>query len=755
MTSLVKRNIAANLLGRGWSVLLTLALVPLYFRLLGPEAYGLIGVYVTLSTLAVVAEPGFGTMLTRELARREALPGGRGAAADTRDLLRTLEAITLCIALGLAALVLLASPWIAHRWLGGNTLDGNLLQQAVALMGLALACQWPTPFYSGALTGTQRLVALNAIVAAGAAVRGAGSLALLVWVEPDIRLFLAWQAAGHALQSLLLGTSLWRQLLGDGRRARFRLTALDGLVPFTFGVWAISLLGILTTQADKVLLSTLLPLAEFGYYTLAGVVASTTALVIAPIIGAVSPRLSALAAGSDRAALSDFYHATVQLIAVATLPVAATLAVFSHEAMLVWSGDLAIADATAPIVTALAIGTALSSLVNAPYAVMLAHGRSRLGVWFGLVTLAVALPALWLGASRYGAQGAAAAYALVCALNLLVCVSVLHAVFLPGHGRAWLLRDILPAIAGAGLVILAARWSLPTGLGRLPLAVLLGVTLALATVAAVLCAGTTRRQAIRFACGILGRGALAHARLSRRSNMHLPGRIAEAIAARSRWAMDELRRRHLARTDAKAATARIPPGQRGLFIDCGSNLGQGFAFFRQHFRLETFDYVLVEPNPNCLDALQQAIQASGFGERIDLIPKAAGAGPGTAKFYGLTELPSRGTSDGASILKDHNSKFYAASDDTALEVETFSLAALIRERRDAHAVIVLKIDIEGGEYDVLEQILATGTQDALSCVYAEFHSQYMTDPPRASYLARERAIVARFAAHRVPLRLWT
>ena len=35
------------------------------------------------------------------------------------------------------------------------------------------------------------------------------------------------------------------------------------------------------------------------------------------------------------------------------------------------------------------------------------------------------------------------------------------------------------------------------------------------------------------------------------------------------------------------------PGARGLFIDCGSNLGQGFKQFVRHFPLRRFNYILI------------------------------------------------------------------------------------------------------------------------------------------------------------------
>ncbi|MDE2320337.1 MAG: hypothetical protein KGL31_00215 [candidate division NC10 bacterium] len=45
---MVKRNIVANTLGKGWSMLMGLVFVPLYIKFLGMEAYGLIGFFATL-----------------------------------------------------------------------------------------------------------------------------------------------------------------------------------------------------------------------------------------------------------------------------------------------------------------------------------------------------------------------------------------------------------------------------------------------------------------------------------------------------------------------------------------------------------------------------------------------------------------------------------------------------------------------------------------------------------------------------------
>jgi len=513
----VKRNIAANLAGRGWAILLSFALIPVYIRYLGVEAYGLIGFYLTLTAVATVVDPGFGTTLTREFAR---LGGGTpepapatvpapGTPATTprrpADLLRTLEVLTLAIAVAIALTVAALSPAIARGWLRADTLDPELLAQAIALMGVALAAQWPTPFYSGGLAGLQHQVTLNAILAIGATLRGIGSLLVLAFVANDIRAFFAWQAVAFALQSMLMGAMLWRRFPGEARIARMRLDSLRGVARFTLGVWAITMLGTTAAQADKLMLSTLLPLVQFGYYMLAAAIASVATLLVGPIFSAVMPRMTELVAGGNPKEVTGFYHGASQLLAAVTLPIALTLIVFAPEALRLWTGDAAIAAAATPIVQALAAAAALNALVNTPYALQLAHGWTRLGVGMGVFNLALAIPSLWWGATHHGAVGAAVAYALVCLANLAIGMTLLHARYLRGEALNWLLRDTLPPALASALVVGLARLLLPADAGPLAMAGCLALTLAAALAASAVAARSTREYLLGIASGLAAR----------------------------------------------------------------------------------------------------------------------------------------------------------------------------------------------------------------------------------------------------------
>lgn len=206
--------------------------------------------------------------------------------------------------------------------------------------------------------------------------------------------------------------------------------------------------------------------------------------------------------------------------------------------------------------------------------------------------------------------------------------------------------------------------------------------------------------------------------------------------------------------DARSSKTRVLRSQtgRGLFIDCGSNLGQGFSYFRKHYPLELYDYVLIEPNPNCISRLAE-LRAKLTGN-IQIIGEAASTRIGEVSFYGLDEGGRGETSELGSTLQCHNSKYYVTSENKAIKVKSFSLSDFIKSRRLEFSSIVLKLDIEGGEYEVLEDLITNKTHLSLERAYIEFHSQYMREPMRTQYRERETRILNKLKQDGVQFRRW-
>jgi O-antigen/teichoic acid export membrane protein len=482
--NLPRRNIAANLLGSGWTAVMQLCFAPVYIHFLGMEAFGLVGVWLTIQALSVLFDLGLGSTLNRELARLQAHPGSEQRMRDT---VRTLEIVYLPGALLLAIALVLAAPHAATGWLNVGSLDPGLARQALVMMGIAAALQWPYGLYSGGLLGLQRHVALNVVLTVVATLRGAGAAAALWLVAPSLQTFFAVQIAASAIQAGATAWLVWRSLPPASAPARFRAELLRGVREFAAGMVGITLLSATVTQLDKVVLSGVLPLEAFGYYTLAAMVAAGLSRVVGPVFAAMYPRLTELAARGDNLELRVQYHRGSQLVSVLVLPLALVLAFFAEELLVIWTGDALTAAHTAPVLSLLVVGTALHGIMHMPYALQLAHGWTQLALRINLVAAAVVVPATYLAAIHYGMVGAAWVWVILNAGYVIVGVPAMHRRLLKDELRRWYVHDLLVPLAASFSVTAGARWYIGENLPSAVLLPLLGGVLALSMLAAALC----------------------------------------------------------------------------------------------------------------------------------------------------------------------------------------------------------------------------------------------------------------------------
>lgn len=488
----VKSNILANFIGRFWTVIMHFAFVPVYIGFIGVEGYGLIGFFVVLVGVTSALDLGMSAVLNRELARRVAL----GAEHECRDLVRTFEAVYWGVGIVLGSAIALSSGPISRTWLQTVSMDADAVRRSVLLMGLVLAAQLPLILYQGGLRGLERQVSLNIVTVIFMTVRAAGAALALWQIAPTVDVFFGWQVGAIALHAIVLGSLLWHHLPGE-RRGRFDSSQFVAVRGFAVDLAAISVLALVFTQLDKVILSRLVDLEGFGYYSLATVIAGGLAYVVLPTFEAVYPRFSALVADGGRPEyLVTLYHRASQLVSVVLLPIAMGVAVFASDVIWVWTGSLDAAANSGPLLTLLVIGSALNGLVNVPYALMLAHGWSRLPLFLNLGAVILLLPLLVIVVNRYEAMGAAAIWTAVNVGYLLIGVTALHRRHLTGELNRWVLFDVVgPAAAGA-IVILFAKIGSPTLESRLLTGGWLVLTVGTSVLAATL-ATRTGRQVLR------------------------------------------------------------------------------------------------------------------------------------------------------------------------------------------------------------------------------------------------------------------
>lgn len=491
--STIKKNILANLVGKVWVGAITLALLPVYLMFLGAEAYGLVGFYMSLSAALAILDLGLYTTLARELARRSAQDQAR---EGMRNLLRSTEAIHWGIAALIGFALIAGAPLIARYWLKSETLPPEALQDALRLMGLTIALQWPSALYTAGLSGLQLQVSLNVASGIVATLRGAGAVLVLWRVSPSPQAFFAWQVFGGLLVTATLGVLLWRSLALEGHRPRFDVDLLRSLWRYSFGAWGMGFSATLLVQIDKIVLSAVLPLASFGYYSIASIVSNSLYYLLAPITSSMFPRFAQLGSADSRRELAQTYHKSCQVVAVTTLPWAILVALFPSEILSLWTQNVQVAREGHVVLSLLMAGTALNALVQLPYYLQLAAGRVRLGLYANLITTIISVPFLIVLANRYGAPGGAAAWLLLHFSHFAIVAPLMHRFVPQVETWRWYLIDTLPPLGACVLLLGLAYQAMPESLSGFASAGYLGLALAIAYIGAIFASPDGRRWAL-------------------------------------------------------------------------------------------------------------------------------------------------------------------------------------------------------------------------------------------------------------------
>jgi O-antigen/teichoic acid export membrane protein len=490
----LKRNLVANYLGQGWVALMGLAFIPMYIRYLGMESYGLIGVFSVLQTWLALLDMGMTPTLNREMARYKA---GAHTAQSIGDLLRSVEVLCYGVAVVIGLSVWVASDFLASDWLRAEKLPVATVAQALSVMSIVVALRFVEGVYRGSLFGLQKQVWFNAVSATLATVRHGGAVLILAFVSPTARAFFAWQAVISVVTLLILATRVHRSLPAAPAGPRFSTGALAGVWRYAGGMLGITLLSLLLTQVDKVILSRMLDLTDFGYYTLAATVAGALYMVISPITQSLFPRMVELSTHDDEPALASVYHQGAQLVTALTAPAVMITSFFGAGAVYAWSGNAELAQHAAPILSALALGTFLNGLMWMPHQCQLAHGWTSLALKTNLVAVAVLIPAIVVIVPRYGAVGAAWIWVALNAGYVLIALQFMHVRLLRREKWAWYRDDVLLPMLGAGVVMAAASRLQPAApAGRLHWVAFLMMTGSLGMFAAVALAGRLRARAL-------------------------------------------------------------------------------------------------------------------------------------------------------------------------------------------------------------------------------------------------------------------
>jgi len=439
----LKKNIITSYVSQAYVVIVGILVLPFYIVEMGAEAYGLVGFFTMLQAIFGLLDLGLTPTIGRETARFRA---GMHSELIFSQLYRTLNVIFLGIALIGGGILFILSGLIAERWLNVEYLLATEVIFALQVMAVSVALRWMTGLYRGVVSGSEQIAWLSGFNALIVTLRFLLVFPVMWQYGSTPMVFFSYQLVVALIEfgGLWLKANQFRPKLNAGQKNQliWSIKPIKPYLGFALSVALTSGLWVIVTQMDKLIMSTLLSLENYGYFTLAVLVASGIMMLSGPISVSIMPRMVKLEAEGKREELIKVYRKATQFVTVVAGSSSIMMVVFAEPILYVWTGDVIMVAKVAPVLQFYAMGFGLIAVGAFPYYLQYALGKLNLHIIGSMLFALILLPTLWFATQKYGMVGAAYAWIIVNLAYFIFWTAFVHHTYVPELHFKWLINDI-------------------------------------------------------------------------------------------------------------------------------------------------------------------------------------------------------------------------------------------------------------------------------------------------------------------------
>lgn len=445
------KNIIVSYFSQAYVIVVSLLVIPFYVDILGAEAYGLIGFFSMLQGLLALLDAGMSGTISREATR---FKNSQNLKNEFISLYKTLCFIFLLIATFISVNIIYASSYISSEWLNIEHLERSHVIDFLNIMALCVAFRWYSFVFRGVLQGLEEINFLSYFNIVFATLRFILVIPVIISFEATLYAFFYYQALIAFLELIVLIIYAQKKVSWmDFFNCKINFYLIQKHLRFSIHLAFASGIWVLVTQVDKLLLSKLLNLKDYGYLTLAVLVGSGIMLLTNPLSISILPRLTSLWTEKKYNDFINLYRKSTRIVALISSSIGLFIVFFAKEIMFVWTGDSYLSEQTYRLLTFYSLGYLLLSFSAFPYYLQFAMGNLKLHVIGSLLFMLVLIITIFPLVNLFGSIGAAYSWCIVNVFNLFIWIPILHKKLIPGLHKKWISYDIIPSLL-AGIIFL-------------------------------------------------------------------------------------------------------------------------------------------------------------------------------------------------------------------------------------------------------------------------------------------------------------
>lgn len=388
--SILTQNIAANYLSAAYLALLNLFMIPVYLRILGAEQWGIIAVCITLQGCMGLLDSGLGQIMPRDIAR---------TSHDKNELTKTFWLFSGAYG-GLALLGFVVGqffvPYLSNGWLRQSPKVLPELEWTLRLVLLLFLFQFSNNAHLGLFNGIQRQKMANLRQCVFSTLRHITAFLLLT----------SWKASAYAYLLAFVAMAAIEWICNRYTAIRFlprnekpKITLHDyRKLANEVGVIATAILfGMLASQADRIVLSRMVDIIDFGQYVVVANLGLSFLQLQYPLQRAFLPRIASQSNNSSR----DFLRLATSIGLLCVIP-CLLLIFIAHWLLKTWTGNVQLADVGALPFRLILASVAINSCYAVIYQKFLTQQRGGSIFLINLAMLLLAYPLLFIMTPYWG-----------------------------------------------------------------------------------------------------------------------------------------------------------------------------------------------------------------------------------------------------------------------------------------------------------------------------------------------------------------
>ncbi|CAM7547114.1 oligosaccharide flippase family protein [Escherichia coli] len=455
---MLRRNVVFNYLGQFYISLMGICIFPLYLRYIGEEAYGLIGFFVLLQTWMLLFDLGMSPTLSRQVA----ITNANNDFDFLRKLMRSLESVFFFIALIIMLLMAIFCNDIAQKWLTVKNLNIDEVAVCIAIMGGVVSLRWFTSLYKSGINGYEKQAWLNVVNIFIVTLRLPASLLLFIYFSKSLIIYFVYQLIISIVELFIYNRKMYRCLpkrLNDNHKIYLiSWDILKSVLPFAAGTAYTAGIWVLLTQLDKLLLSKVLTLSNFGFFSLVATLVGGILMLSSPVSNAILPRITVLVSQGKIDQVVGLYTRCTRFVCCVIFPIAMVMICYPYQVIYGWTGNDVTAKWAVNVLPLYSLGNALLAVIGFQYYLQYAYGKLKLHIIYNTVLAIVSIPAVSFFAIRYAAIGTGIVWIAINSITLLFWTYIVHNKFLKGVHFRWLFQDVLfPALISAMIIFIISN----------------------------------------------------------------------------------------------------------------------------------------------------------------------------------------------------------------------------------------------------------------------------------------------------------